>query len=181
MTEINNEKFYSLMHDKELCREMIRRIVPDINAFDIRFLKNCDIPDADGLRFNLYVDSDGRKYYTFYVEILAEDPGYIPLRDRKYHAFMGLDALTPGNEGAYVISICKFDPFNYGLHRYTIITADTKDPSIVLDDGRNSIFLNTEGTADDIKPELKNFLDFIAGRESDSSDSFINKLTELTR
>lgn len=181
MTEINNENFASLMHDNELCREMIRRIVPEINAGDIRFLENCDIPDADGLRFNVHIDSDKKKYYTFYVEILAKDPGFISLLDRKYHAFMGLDALTPGNLGAYVILVCKFDPFDRGLHKYTIKTAEIENPEIILDDGRNSIFLNTESNADDIKPELKNFLDFIAGKENGASDSFINKLTELTQ
>lgn len=181
MTEINNENFASLMHDKELCREMIRRIVPEINAGEIIFPEVSDIPDSKGLRFNLYIDSDKKKYYTFYVEILAKDPGFIPLRDRKYHAFMGLDALTPGNLGAYVILICKFDPFDRDLHKYTIKTAEIENPEMIINDGRNSILLNTEGIADDIKPELKNFLDFIAGKENGANDSFIKKLTELTQ
>ncbi len=49
-----------------------------------------------------------------------------------------------------------------------------EDHKLKLNDGAYTVFLNTEGTRDDISQELKAFLDFIVGRKS--ADPFVTKL-----
>ncbi len=68
----------------------------------------------------------------------------------------------------FVIFICAtFDPFNKGRHIYTFQNICTEDTNIKLNDGAYTIFLTPKGTADDVNPELKAFLDFVAGKSSD--------------
>jgi hypothetical protein len=47
--------------------------------------------------------------------------------------------------------------------------------SIALNDGGYKIFLCTEGTEQDVSPELQSFLDFVAGRSTGEEDSNLVK------
>lgn len=69
---------------------------------------------------------------------------------------------------SYVIFICTFDLFGKGLHRYTFENVCLEDKKIRLNDGTAKIFLNTEGTAEDVGRDLKAFLDYVGGREPES-------------
>lgn len=77
---------------------------------------------------------------------------------------------------SYVIFICTFDLFGKGLHRYTFENVCLEDKKIRLNDGTAKIFLNTEGTAEDVGRDLKAFLDYVGGREPESG--FVKKLEE---
>ena len=48
-----------------------------------------------------------------------------------------------------------------------------------MDDGASTIFLNAEGTMDDISVELKLFLDYVAGKKAE--DPYIDKLDEAVK
>lgn len=70
---------------------------------------------------------------------------------------------------SYIIFICLFDIFGRGRHIYTFENICKEDNSISMGDEATKIFLNTEGTLDDISEELKAFLDYIAGKKSEGS------------
>jgi len=80
---------------------------------------------------------------------------------------------------SYVIFICTFDLFGEGRHIYTFENRCVQDTSLALNDGTYRIFLNAKGTADDVSPECKAFLEYVAGKPS--NDEFVQALEERVR
>ena len=72
--------------------------------------------------------------------------------------------------------ICWSDVFGRGRHIYTFKNVCQEDQEVFLGDGTEKIFLNANGQKDDVSPELKAFLDYVAGRKSD--DLFVKKLDQ---
>ena len=181
--------FGKVMRDAELCTEMLRRILPEVDIGKIKFLQTQKSSrhtlDTRGIRLDVFGNSDNRKIFD--CEIQTEMKKDFSKRSRAYHIVVGLDALNKKSlkksgsykdlPDAFVIFICTFDPFGYGRHIYTFTNICNEDKNLKLGDGAFTIFLNTEGKMDDVTPELKNFLDFVAGRKT-NGDSFIDKLDE---
>lgn len=67
---------------------------------------------------------------------------------------------------SYIIFICPFDEFKAGLHKYTFKTCCKELPEIALEDETTKIFLCAGGDADDVSPEMKEFLEWmVSGRQ----------------
>ena len=60
--------------------------------------------------------------------------------------------------------ICPFDAYGKGRHIYTFENICKEDNTISMGDEAVKIFLNTDGTMDDVSDELKAFLDYVAGK-----------------
>lgn len=69
---------------------------------------------------------------------------------------------------SYVIFICPFDAFGEGLHKYTFENLCKERPQIGLGDEATKIFLCAGGDADDVSEEMKDFLDWLTGKEGKS-------------
>ena len=80
---------------------------------------------------------------------------------------------------SYIIFICPFDQFGMGRHIYTFENTCREDNSIFLKDGTTKISLNAKGTMDDVSPELKAFLDYVAGKNP--ADPFVDELEEAVK
>ena len=188
LTLANDFLFGKVMHDPELCTEMIRRILPDMDIGHIEFTqpqKSAKYSlDTRGVRFDVFAQSDSRKLFD--CEVQTSDKKDLPRRTRAYHSIMGLEALekhalhTSGGYNdmpdEFVIFICMFDPFGLGRHIYTFRSSCKEVDGLNLDDGAVTIFLNAHGKSDDINGELKAFLDFMLGKTS--RDPFIERLSE---
>lgn len=59
------------------------------------------------------------------------------------------------------------------------IRPDIDAKSVSLKDGTTKIFLNAKGTMDDVSPELKAFLDYVAGKKP--ADPFVDELEEAVK
>ncbi len=79
----------------------------------------------------------------------------------------------------YIIFICPFDQFGMGRHIYTFENTCREDKGISLEDGTTKIFLNAKGAMDDVSPELKAFLDYVAGKKP--ADPFVDELEEAVK
>ena len=66
-----------------------------------------------------------------------------------------------------------------GRHIYTFENICREDTDIFLEDGTTKIFLNAKGTMDDVSPELKAFLDYVAGKKP--ADPFVDELEEAVK
>ena len=94
------------------------------------------------------MDEEERIYNT---EVQREDTGNLPKRSRFYQALIDSNLLKPGEVGfqrlnpVYIILICPFDLFGYGLYRYTFQMQCKEVPGLSLQDGAVRIFLNTHG------------------------------------
>ena len=94
------------------------------------------------------MDEEERIYNT---EVQREDTGNLPKRSRFYQALIDSNLLKPGEVGfqrlnpVYIILICPFDLFGYGLYRYTFHMQCEEVPGLSLQDDAVRIFLNTRG------------------------------------
>ena len=80
---------------------------------------------------------------------------------------------------SYIIFICPFDAYEKGRHIYTFENICKEDNSISMGDEAVKIFLNANGTMDDVSDELKAFLDYVAGKRPE--DSYVERLEEAVR
>ncbi|MCI9270610.1 MAG: hypothetical protein HFH11_05610 [Dorea sp.] len=77
---------------------------------------------------------------------------------------------------SFVIFVCTFDLFGEGRCIYTFENRCIQNLDLGFGDDTTKIILNTNGTMDDITPELKKLLDFIDGKEP--GDDFTRELDE---
>ena len=178
--------FGKVMQNEELCTELIKRILPDIEIGRIEFPERqksiAEGVDVRSVRLDIYTRSEFGEVIDIEMQML--DTGNLPKRTRGYHTVLGMNAMNKDLMKSYndlpttfVIFICAtFDPFNKGRHIYTFQNLCKEDTSIKLNDGTFSIFLTPVGTQNDINIKLKTFLNFVSGKTSD--DPFIKKLEQ---
>lgn len=82
------------------------------------------------------------------------------------------DELNP----SYIIFICPFEPFDKGRHIYTFRNVCLEDTSLELRDGATKIFLSSVGTANDVAPDVKRFLEYVNGILS--NDAFVQEIDQ---
>ncbi len=176
----NDFIFGKVMQDPKLCKrllEIILHVKIKRISYPVR-QKNVEIyEDARGIRLDVYVDDDKGTVYN--IEMQAANNDNFPKRSRYYGSLIDLDMLERGEtyrklKKSYVIFICTFDLFGQGRHLYSFENRCIQDTSLALDDGAYRIFLNAKGTANDVSPECKAFLEYVAGKPSD--DEFVQAL-----
>ena len=178
--------FGKIMQDAELCKELLQRILPDLEIDHIEYpeLQKAIKPDADAksVRLDVYVRDDKNSVYD--IEMQVSNTGELPKRTRFYQSMLDLQLLDKGQtykqlKPSYIIFICPFDTFGAGRHLYTFQNFCREDYRIVLGDETSKIFLNADSSMEDVSRELRAFLDYVAGRESE--DDFVKRLEEAVK
>ena len=182
----NDFMFGKVMQDTELCRDLLQRILPDLEIDHVEYPEaqkaiRSDI-DAKSVRLDVYV-KDG-KGTVYDIEMQVADTKELPKRSRYYQSMLDLQLIDKGHtykklKPCYVIFICPFDLFDKGRHIYSFENICKEDNSVFLDDGAVKIFLNAGGRQDDVSEELRAFLDYVAGIESE--DDFVKRVAEAVR
>lgn len=179
----NDFLFGKIMRNPELCKELLQRILPDLEIDRIEYpeTQKSIQPDVDArsVRLDVYVKDDKNTVYD--IEMQVTDTKELPKRSRYYQSMIDLQLIDKGQSykklnRSYIIFICPFDLYGKGRHIYTFENVCKEDTSISLKDGTTKIFLNAKGEMDDVSKELKAFLDYAIGRKSD--DVFVRKLEE---
>ena len=182
----NDFLFGKVMQDAQLCRELLQRILPELDIDHIEYpeLQKGIKPDMDAksVRLDVYV-RDG-KGTVYDIEMQVANTKELPKRTRYYQSMIDLQMIDKGQSykklnPSYVIFICQFDIFDAGRHIYTFENICKEDKNIPLGDGAIKIFLNADGKMDDVSRELKAFLDYVAGKKSE--DSFVKRLEEAVK
>lgn len=179
----NDFLFGKIMQNSELCKELLQRILPDLEIDRIEYpeLQKSIKPDIDARSVRLDVYVKDNKEIVYDIEMQVSDTKELPERSRYYQSVIDLQLIDKGQlyrklNRSYIIFICLFDVFDKGRHIYTFENICKEDNSISMGDGAVKIFLNARGTQDDVSKELKAFLDYVAGKKSE--DSFVEKLEE---
>ena len=176
--------FGKVMQNPRLCKKLLETILGiEIEKIEYPELqKSIDITkEAKGVRLDVYVAGEDA---VFCVEMQARDTHELPRRARYYGGLIDLNLIEKGvsykklNQSV-VIFICPFDVFGKSRCRYTFENLCLEEKNLPLGDGTTKIFLNAMGTMDDVSPELKSFLDYVAGKKND--DSFVKELDEEVR
>lgn len=173
--------------NSDWCRRLIEHIL-DIKIESISYPereKTIETRlDSKGIRLDVYVKDDRNR--SFDIEIQLTDNDDLAKRMRYYIGLIDLDKLNKGKSvkykslgESYIIFICTFDVFGYGYQLYDFGIVCRRNSALHLIDGTHRIFLCTEGEDEELKEEVKNFLDYVAGRGIKSD--FIQELDETVK
>ncbi|MCI9083323.1 MAG: Rpn family recombination-promoting nuclease/putative transposase [Lachnospiraceae bacterium] len=177
----NDFLFGKVMQDAELCKELLQRILPDLDIDHVEYpeLQKAIKEDyeAKGIRLDVYVN-DG-KGTVYDIEMQAVTSKYLPRRSRYYQSMIDLQLVDKGQDydtlnNSYIIFICLSDLFGKGRYLYTFENICKEDSEIMLNDGAKKVFLNADGKNGAVSRELKAFLDYVAGKPSE--DMFVKEL-----
>lgn len=132
-----------------------------------------NLPGRRGIRMDFYVEDE--EGHVFDVEMQKRNEGNIPKRTRFYQALIDAPMLKSGERGfddmkpAYIVVICGFDLYGYGLYRYTFDNRCKEIPELVMGDECKKIILNTKGTNDnEVERSLIDFLHYVEKSSDDS-------------
>lgn len=176
----NDFLFGRVMQNPKLCKKLLETIL-GIEIERIEYPEGQKVinleKDAKSVRLDIFVKDEKQSVYD--IEIQACSNTEIPKRSRYYTAMLDLDMLDKGAsykelKHSFVIFICTFDAFDRERYCYTFENMCREEEGLRLDDGTTKIFLNALGTKGDVSPELKAFLEYVAGHKSD--DEFVKEL-----
>jgi predicted transposase/invertase (TIGR01784 family) len=129
--------------------------------------------DAHGVRLDVITtDDQGRRID---VEMQMRDEKNIPRRMRYYEGSIDQTTLEKGQNynrlgDVVILFITPFDPFDaHGYYKYTFRNTCQEDKELVLDDGVTKVVLNAAGHKGEVTPELKEFLQLVAGNVDPTS------------
>ncbi len=184
LTIVNDFLFCKVMQDEALCKELLE-IILGVEIEKIVYNEDQKVfretIDGKGIRLDVYVKDE--KHTIYDLEMQTTDTKELPKRTRYYHSSIDRGHLESGEQysklkDSYVIFICTFDLFEKGYGKYSFETLCKENPSITLQDGRHTIFVNATGVTDD--QNLQEFLDYLKDGTV-SNSPFIRKLDKEVR
>ena len=137
-------------------------------------------PEYKGVRLDIYAEDEKQTHYN--VEMQVKKRKALGKRSRYYHSQMVMESIKSGEDyetlpDTYVIFLCDFDPFGYGLYRYTFRNECEENKEAELKDGCCTIFLSTKGKNESsVPPELVRFLKFVTANLEESGENFGDEL-----
>ncbi len=112
----NDFLFGKVMQNPELCKELLQRILPDLNIERIEYPElqksiNMDM-DARSVRLDVYVKDEKEVVYD--IEMQVSHTKELPKRSWYYQSMIDLQLIDKGQlydelKRSYVIFICPFD------------------------------------------------------------------------
>ncbi|ORU00684.1 hypothetical protein D081_0666 [Anaerovibrio sp. JC8] len=186
LTIIDDYMFKLVMRHPHICTRLIEKIL-DIKIKHINYLedeKSLKFRYAGkGIRLDVYVEADDTIYN---IEMQVRDYGdkELAYRTRYYQSLIDVEALAAGAnysdlKKSFVIFLCPFKLFQNDRHMYTFRNVCIQDKDMELDDGTTKIFLSSEGTMDDVSPDIKAFLDYMKGLPV--QDEFANEVDNFIK
>ena len=173
--ENNNPEYFGLTNDiifgwimksEENCLAIIRAILPELNITNIvhRETKYDNIPGTfvQEVRFYTVVQDDQKRYYD--IEMQVENTGDLGKRARYYQSQIDNETLMKGEtfhklKESFVIFLCAFDPFSYGLRRYQFHQYEDTIRNLRLDTYSHVLFINSKGTEGEVSNDLAGIID----------------------
>ena len=159
--------FARVMSDETICKAVLEKIlgfeISEITYLEPEVTKEA-VYGARSIRLDIHATETGRIYT---VEMQTSDEYNLPKRSRYYHSIIDADKLLKAGEkynnlaDSYVIFICTFDPFGEKLHRYTYRNECEEKPGLLLEDGNQTIFLNSKWQDDCVDEDMAGFLKYI--------------------
>ena len=178
--------FAKVMENKEICRRVLEKIL-ELDIKKVEFIESQltkDVSyDAKSVRLDIYLDDDEKNVYA--VEMQTANQYNINRRARYCHSILDVDQMMKKGidyeelKENYVIFICTFDYFKKGLHKYSFESICREDNHFRLEDGTQTVILNTKGTAKDVDPELEAFLQYIETSTDEVAGNSKSALLEM--
>ena len=162
----NDIIFGWIMKSEENCLAIIRAILPELNITSIvhKEIQHDITPvtSTRGVRFDAVVQDDQKRYYD--IEMQVENTGDLGKRARYYQSQIDNETLIKGEtfhklKESFVIFLCAFDPFSYGLRRYQFHQYEDTIRNLRLDTHAHVLFINSKGTEGEVSNDLAGIID----------------------
>jgi len=129
--------------------------------------------DIKSVRFDVML-AGSDAVYDIEIETTEKDFKVLPIRAGYYgSAAQAAMAKTGMNysdmKNVFIIFICKSDPFNRGLARYTGEVMCREDPTVDMRNRITYIYLNAAGKMETESAEMKSLLRYIADRKHEET------------
>ncbi|MCJ0597124.1 Rpn family recombination-promoting nuclease/putative transposase [Enterococcus cecorum] len=178
----NDIIFGWIMKSEENCLAIIRAILPELNItiiihkeiqYDIT-----PVASTRGVRFDAVVQDDQKRYYD--IEMQVENTGDLGKRARYYQSQIDNETLMKGEtfhklKESFVIFLCAFDPFSYGLRRYQFHQYEDSIRDLRLDTQSHVLFINAKGTKGEVSSDLAGIID-VMNQKPNQTNSLASKL-----
>ncbi len=127
-----------------------------------------------GVRFDLYAKGSDK---VIDVELQATEEPDLGRRMRYYQGALDASVLSKGAKyrglpESYIVFLCRRDPFERSIPRYTIELVCEED-DIELRADMHWLVYNAEASRDEMDPKLRNLLSFIQDGTAAQGDPFI--------
>ena len=174
--------FCTVLSNSEDCREFLQRIlgieIEEIVVVGTQVSMKSNF-HAKGVRLDVYAkDKKGNAYD---IEMQTTKMRELPLRSRYYHSEMDSYQIAAGEKYgnlkySIVIFVCNFDLFAKNRSVYTFESICREDIEIHLQDKRKTIFININGSREDVPEELAHLLDYL--KTKTPTDGFTERLEQ---
>ena len=174
--------FCTVLSNSEDCREFLQRIlgieIEEIVVVGTQVSMKSNF-HAKGVRLDVYAkDKKGNAYD---IEMQTTKMRELPLRSRYYHSEMDSYQIAAGEKYgnlkySIVIFVCNFDLFVKNRSVYTFESICREDTKIHLQDKRKTIFININGSREDVPEELAHLLDYL--KTKTPTDGFTERLEQ---
>ena len=174
--------FCTVLSNSEDCREFLQRIlgieIEEIVVVGTQVSMKSNF-HAKGVRLDVYAkDKKGNAYD---IEMQTTKMRELPLRSRYYHSEMDSYQIAAGEKYgnlkySIVIFVCNFDLFAKNRSVYTFESICREDTEILLQDKRKTIFININGSREDVPEELAHLLDYL--KTKTPTDGFTERLEQ---
>ena len=178
----NDIIFGWVMKSDENCLAIIRAILPELNITSIihKEIQHDITPVAStrGVRFDAVVQDDQKRYYD--IEMQVENTGDLGKRARYYQSQIDNETLMKGQtfhklKESFVIFLCAFDPFSYGLRRYQFHQYEDTIRNLRLDTHAHVLFINSKGTEGEVSNDLAGIID-VMNQKPNQTNPLASKL-----
>ena len=178
----NDIIFGWIMKSEENCLAIIRAILPELNITSIvhKEVQHDITPVAStrGVRFDAVVQDDQKRYYD--IEMQVENTGDLGRRTRYYQSQIDNETLMKGQtfhklKESFVIFLCAFDPFSYGLRRYQFHQYEDTIRNLRLDTHSHVLFINSKGTEGEVSNDLAGIID-VMNQKPNQTNPLASKL-----
>ena len=174
--------FCTVLSNSEDYREFLQRIlgieIEEIVVVGTQVSMKSNF-HAKGVRLDVYAkDKKGNAYD---IEMQTTKMRELPLRSRYYHSEMDSYQIAEGEKygnlkHSIVIFVCNFDLFAKNRSVYTFKSICREDTEIHLQDKRKTVFININGSREDVPEELAHLLDYL--KTKTPTDGFTERLEQ---
>lgn len=180
----DNFIFCKVMQNTAICKEMLE-ILLNIKIDHVELIQQEkqieNYYESKGIRMDVFVKDCKR---IFDIEMQVGNYEDIFLRARYYQGAMDIATTkrrTKYSElkESYIIFICKEDPFNANLPKYTKNITIKETNKVLYNDKTNIVFYNASGYRKEKDSDVRSVLQFIYNLKSDSD--FTSKLAESVK
>ena len=174
LTIQSNFMFKHVMGNKDLCQRFISNVMK-CDVVDLEYIETEKelepYFDSKCVRLDVIVVDRNNNRYNLEMQVrnvIGKETKLplLPKRARYYQSVMDMDMLQKGQtydklSPLVLVFVCAFDLFKEGRYLYTFKSRCLENLDLELANDVTTMFLNANGVAGDVTPQMVNFLEYV--------------------